>query len=76
MSTGQRPGRRQSGALKGVGAFFVVLGVAGIISPEGFGLVPLGGTDIMLHFGTAAVLLGVAFLDKGDQRETGETRAV
>jgi len=64
------------GALKGVGAFYVVLGVAGIIFPEGFGLVPPGRTDILLHFGTAVVLLGVAFMDKGDQRESGETRAI
>lgn len=63
------------GALKGVGVIYVVLGIAGFISPDGFGLVPLGGTDILLHFGTALVLLAVAFLDR-DERDTREARAV
>lgn len=56
--------------LKGVGALYVVLGVVGIILPDGLGLVPLGGTDIFLHFGTAAVLLIVAFMDRSETTAT------
>lgn len=45
-----------------VGAVLLVLGVLGFFVPEGFGLVPIGGSDVWLHLGSAVVLLGVGFL--------------
>ena len=45
-----------------VGAILLVLGVLGFFVPDGFGLVPLGGSDVWLHLGSAVVLLGVGFL--------------
>lgn len=42
------------------GVVYVVLAVVGLVSPNGFGFVPLGGNDIWLH-----ALLGVAMLAAG-----------
>jgi Domain of unknown function (DUF4383) len=49
-------------ATRGVGAVLVVLGVLGLIVPDGFGLVPLGGHDIWLHLATGAILLATGFM--------------
>ena len=54
---------------RGVGILYLILGVVGIIAPDGFGLVPLGGTDVFLHFATAAVLLLVGFMSPSDDRD-------
>lgn len=64
------------GILKVVGGAYVLFGVLGIISPDGFGILPLGGNDILLHFATGAVLLIAAFMDRDDRRDARETRAV
>ena len=64
------------GILKVIGGAYVLFGVLGIISPDGFGILPLGGNDILLHFATGAVLLIAAFMDRDDRRDTRETRAV
>jgi hypothetical protein len=64
------------GVLKVVGGAYVLFGVLGIISPDGFGILPLGGNDILLHFATGAILLIAAFMDRDDRREVRETRAV
>lgn len=42
------------------GAIYILLAVAGVFFPEGFGLVPLGSHNIWLH-----VVLGVALLATG-----------
>ncbi|MDQ4036502.1 MAG: DUF4383 domain-containing protein [Chloroflexota bacterium] len=47
---------------RGVGAVLLVLGVLGFITPDGFGLVPLGGNDIWLHLATGAILLATGFM--------------
>jgi hypothetical protein len=44
-----------------VGATYVVVGLAGIPFPDGFGLLPLGGVDVLLHLATGAVLLWLGF---------------
>ena len=54
---------------RGVGVLYLILGVVGLISPDGFGLVPLGGVDVILHFATAAVLLLVGFMSPADDRD-------
>jgi hypothetical protein len=45
-----------------VGIVLVVIGLLGIPFPEGFGLVPLGGPDILLHLLSGAVLLYIGFM--------------
>jgi hypothetical protein len=45
-----------------VGVTYLVVGVLGFVAPDTFGLMPIGGPDIALHLGTAAVLLAVGFL--------------
>ena len=51
-----------------IGVVYVVVGLLGLASPDGFGLLPLGGADIFLHFGTGAVLLAVWLMNGGTRR--------
>jgi hypothetical protein len=51
-----------------IGGVYVVVGLLGLASPDGFCLLPLGGADIFLHLGTGAVLLAVGFLNGGTRR--------
>ena len=46
------------------GAIYVVLMVLGFITPDGFGLVPLGGNDVWLHLVLAAGLLYFGFIHR------------
>ena len=46
--------------LYGAGAIYLVLAIAGVVAPNGFGLVPLGGADVGLH-----AVLGLALLGAG-----------
>jgi hypothetical protein len=48
----------------GAGIIYAVLTVVGFLSPTGFGLVPLGGSDIWLHAVLAVVLLAIGFTAK------------
>ena len=48
--------------LRTMGALLLVLGVLGFVTPDGFGLVPLGGNDIWLHLATGAILLATGFM--------------
>lgn len=57
------------GVLKVIGAVYVLVGVLGIVSSNGFGILPLGGADIFLHLGTGAIFLAVGFMEGGDRRE-------
>lgn len=63
------------GVLRIVGVAYLVFGVLGIVSPNGFGLLPLGGADIGLHLGTGALLLLASFLDR-DRDDRREARTV
>jgi uncharacterized protein DUF4383 len=51
-----------------IGVVYVVVGLLGLVSPNGFGLLPLGGADIFLHLGTGGVLLAVGFMNTGAPR--------
>ena len=54
----------------GAGAIYAVLAVVGWLSPNGFGLVPLGGNDIGLHAVLAIALLAVGLTAKRDHVHT------
>jgi len=47
-----------------VGIIYLVLTVVGLLSPTGFGLVPLGGNDIGLHAVLAIAMLGIGLTAK------------
>ena len=49
-------------ATRGVGGLLTVLGILGFITPDGLGLVPLGGNDIWLHLATGAILLATGLM--------------
>jgi hypothetical protein len=46
------------------GIIYALLTVVGFLSPMGFGMVPLGGTDIWLHAVLAIAMLGIGFTAK------------
>lgn len=48
------------------GVLFILLAVLGYISPDGFGLLPLGGNDILLHalIGIPLALVGFTARDR------------
>lgn len=46
------------------GVIYLVLTVAGFLWPDGFGLVPLGGSDVWLHCVLAIVMLAIGFTAK------------
>jgi hypothetical protein len=46
---------------KWIGVVLILLGIIGIFSPDGFGLVPLGGWDPVLHIGTGIVAIYFGF---------------
>ncbi len=58
---------------RGVGIVYLLVGILGFISPDTFGLMPIGGNDIWLHLASAAVLLIVGFALPADR---GEARTV
>lgn len=62
-------------AARTVGGIYLVVGILGFIAPDTFGVMPIGGNDIWLHLATAAVLLGVTFLDNNEDRRTASTAA-
>jgi hypothetical protein len=45
-----------------VGIVYLLVGVAGFVAADGFGLLPLGGPDIVLHLATGAVLTYIGFM--------------
>jgi len=54
-----------------VGAVYLLVGLLGFLSPDTFGVMPIGGADIGLHLATAPMLLGVTFIDRAaDERLT------
>ncbi len=52
-----------------LGLAYLAVGLLGVVSPAGFGLLPLGGADIGLHLGTGAVLLAIGFMSPAEARE-------
>jgi hypothetical protein len=52
---------------RGIAVAYALVGVLGFIAPDTFGLMPIGGADIWLHLGTAAVLFGVTLIDDRDR---------
>lgn len=55
-------------AVRFFGAAYALLAVVGIFYPEGFGILPLGGVELVIHVLTAAVLLVVGFVMPGEER--------
>lgn len=55
---------------RGVGAVLVLLGILGIPFPDGFDVVPLGGSDIWLHLASGAILLAAGFLGESAEPRT------
>lgn len=56
-------------AVRFFGAAYALLAVIGLFAPEGFGILPLGGVELVIHILTAAVLLFVGFVMPGDERD-------
>ena len=48
------------------GVIYIILAICGFVIPNGFGLVPLGGSDIWLHALLGIVLAGAGFTAKAD----------
>lgn len=46
-----------------VGGIYAVVGLLGFVAPDTFGLMPIGGADILLHLASAAILIGVTFIE-------------
>jgi len=62
MSARTFAGARGYGQMAGI--LYLVLAVAGIFFPDGFGLVPLGGNDIWLHAALGVILAFFGFTAK------------
>jgi hypothetical protein len=61
-------------AARTVAGVYLLVGLLGFVAPDTFGLMPIGGNDIWLHLGTAAILFGVTFLDNdADRRDSTVT---
>lgn len=58
---------------RAVGVVYILVGLLGFVSADTFGLMPIGGSDILLHLGTGLVLLAVGFMDL--DRGRAESRA-
>ena len=54
-----------------IGGVYAVVGLLGLVAPDTFGLMPIGGPDILLHLGTAAILLGVTFISPEHDADVG-----
>lgn len=48
------------------GVIYIILAICGFVAPNGFGLVPLGGSDIWLHALLGIILAGAGFTAKAD----------
>lgn len=51
------------------GVAYALLSVIGLVAPEGFGILPLGGVELAIHILTAVVLLVVGFVMPGEERD-------
>ena len=61
---------------RAVGIVYLIVGVLGLIAPDTFGLMPIGGADVALHLVSAAILLYIGFMarDTGDDYGTSTAR--
>jgi len=59
--------------LKAFGLAYLLLGVIGLIAAEGFGIMPLGGGEMIVHFLTAIVFLVVGFMMPGEAVDSRST---
>lgn len=50
-----------------IAVIYAIVGILGLFLPDTFGLMPIGGADVWLHLGTAAVLYGVTFLETREE---------
>jgi hypothetical protein len=51
-----------------VGVVCLAMSLLGFVSARGFGLLPLGGADLILHLGTGLLLLAIGFMRAGAAR--------
>lgn len=52
--------------LRAFGVAYFLLGLIGLFAAEGFGIMPLGGGELLVHFLTAIVFLVVGFMMPGE----------
>ncbi len=52
--------------LRAFGVAYLLLGIIGLFAPNGFGIMPLGGAEMIIHFLTAIIFLGVGFMMPGE----------
>ncbi|MGH8873975.1 MAG: DUF4383 domain-containing protein [Acidimicrobiia bacterium] len=52
-----------------VGAVLIVLGALGLVSADLFGLMPIGGFNILLHLATGVLALYFAYAARNDAEE-------
>ena len=64
LASYRSPARARSYALA-IGVLYAVLAVVGLLLPNFFGLLPLGGFDITLHALTAILAFGAYFASPG-----------
>ncbi len=48
--------------VRAFGVAYLLLGIIGLLAPNGFGIMPLGGGEMIVHFLTAIVFLVVGFM--------------
>lgn len=59
--------------LRAFGVAYLLLGVIGLFAPNGFGIMPLGGAEMIIHFLTAIIFLGVGFMMPGEAVDSRST---
>lgn len=74
VASSRSPGATRS-YLLGAGVLYLILAAVGVVAPDGFGLVPLGGPDIGLHVFLALALLLSGMLAPNDRSTTAAHRA-
>jgi hypothetical protein len=58
-----------------VGIAYLLVGLLGLVSADGLGLLPLGGTDVVLHLATGAVLTYIGFAAPRARRRLPDSSA-
>jgi Domain of unknown function (DUF4383) len=55
------------GTTRWVGAVLFLFGLLGFLSPDAWGLMPLGGNDIWLHLSSGAILFATGVFEVADE---------